>query len=207
MKPVQDTRRENLELLIKQFGTLETLATAAGTSSVYLSQIRNRTRDQKTGRPREMGAAMAKRLAEAAGKPVGWMDTPATPPDGESPVPGVAQLMSPHAVTVPHVLAWESVMQSRELPDEFAVKMPDGALGDRVPVGTALIFKKADTARPRQCVLVEDREGQRYVRRYAQGAGNSWYAQALDDAYISLHSETHGLRVLAVMTWREGGEI
>ena len=29
----------------------------------------------------------------------------------------------------------------------------------------------------------------------------------LHDAYISLHSETHGLRVLAVMTWREGGEI
>jgi hypothetical protein len=98
-------------------------------------------------------------------------------------------------------------MQSLELPSEFAVKMPDGALGDKVPAGTKMVFKRADEARPRQCVLVEDKEGGRYVRRYAQGAGGTWHAQALDDAYISLHSETHGLRILAVMTLIERSEI
>lgn len=98
-------------------------------------------------------------------------------------------------------------MRSKEVPAEFAVRMPDGALGERLPEGTALIFKRADKAKPRQCVLVEDKRGQRHIRRYVQGAGGTWHAQALDDAYVSLQSDTHGLRVLAVMTWREGGEI
>lgn len=75
MKPIADIRRANLELLVTQFGTLDALAARAETSSVYLSQIRNRALDAKTGRPREMGTAMATRLTAAAGKAPGWMDT------------------------------------------------------------------------------------------------------------------------------------
>jgi hypothetical protein len=122
-------------------------------------------------------------------------------------IPGQAQLLSPEAVTIPDIVTWELLMQSGALPSEFAVMMPDGALGDKVPAGTKMVFKRADVARPRQCVLVEDKEGGRYVRRYAQGAGGTWHAQALDDAYVSLHSETHGLRILAVMTLIERSEI
>ena len=76
MKPIGEIRLKNLETLIREFGTMEALAVAAGTTSVYLSQVRRRAIDRKTGKPREIGSKMARRL-EAAGdnpKPKGWMD-------------------------------------------------------------------------------------------------------------------------------------
>ncbi len=74
MKPVAETRLDNLELLVKELGTLEKVAEAGGTSSVYLSQLRNRTPDAKTGKLREMGNAMARRLEAGCQKASGWMD-------------------------------------------------------------------------------------------------------------------------------------
>ncbi len=74
MSPIGEIRRKNLETLIREFLTMEALAEKASTTSVYLSQIRNRAIDSKTGRPREMGTSMARRLEEAASKPRGWMD-------------------------------------------------------------------------------------------------------------------------------------
>lgn len=75
MKAVGDIRLGNLELLVEQAGTLAAIAEAAGTSSVYLSQIRNRSLDSKTLKPREMGASMARRIEAALQLPSGWMDS------------------------------------------------------------------------------------------------------------------------------------
>lgn len=74
MRPIGEIRLKNLETLIREAGTMEALAVKAGTTSIYLSQLRNRAVDAKTGRPREMGSSMARRLEIAAGKPKGWMD-------------------------------------------------------------------------------------------------------------------------------------
>jgi hypothetical protein len=74
VQAIGQTRLDNLETLIKQFGTAEALAEAAETSPVYVSMLRNRTLDAKTGRPREMGTAMARRMEKAGGRPSGWMD-------------------------------------------------------------------------------------------------------------------------------------
>lgn len=74
MKTVGQLRRENLELLLREFKTLDALAIKAGTSSVYLSQVRNQTKDASTGKPREMGPSIARRLEAASGMPIGWMD-------------------------------------------------------------------------------------------------------------------------------------
>lgn len=71
---IGNIRLDNLETLIREFGTAEALAAAADTSAVYISMLRNSVPDKKTGRPREMGSAMARRLEAAAGKPDGWMD-------------------------------------------------------------------------------------------------------------------------------------
>lgn len=76
MKTVGQIRVDNVALLVKENGTLEAVAELAGTSSVYLSQIRNASLDQSTGRPRQMGTPMARRLEAACNKPLGWMDTP-----------------------------------------------------------------------------------------------------------------------------------
>lgn len=74
MKTAGEIRRENLELLVRELGTLDSLAAKAGSTPIYLSQVRNRARDRKTGRTRELGNAMARRLEAATGKPAGWMD-------------------------------------------------------------------------------------------------------------------------------------
>ncbi len=78
MKLIHDIRRENLERLVSELKTLEALAAAAATTGVYLGQIRRETPDTN-GRPRQMGAAMARRLEKACGKPVGWMDIEHSP--------------------------------------------------------------------------------------------------------------------------------
>ena len=79
-------RRENLELLILEYGTMDALASAADTSSVYLSQVRRQAVDSKTGRPRQLGAQMARRLeaAKPHTKPEGWMDVARSPQDIEA---------------------------------------------------------------------------------------------------------------------------
>lgn len=74
MKTVDEIRLENLMLLIFEKGTQEAVAEAGGTSSVYLSQIKNRTPDKKTGKPRQMGDDMARKLEEGCVKERGWMD-------------------------------------------------------------------------------------------------------------------------------------
>jgi SOS-response transcriptional repressor LexA len=74
MQTNDEIRRENLEVAIKRLGTAAKLAEAAGTSPAYLSQIRNRTPDSKSGTPKMMGDAMARRIEAALGEPDGWMD-------------------------------------------------------------------------------------------------------------------------------------
>jgi len=74
MQTNDEIRRENLEVAIKRFGSAAKLAEAANTSPAYLSQIRNRTPDSKTGTPKMMGDAMARRIEAALGEPDGWMD-------------------------------------------------------------------------------------------------------------------------------------
>ncbi|OAK66058.1 hypothetical protein A3K87_09845 [Variovorax paradoxus] len=76
MKTNSEVRLENLELLVKELGTLEEVARRADSTSVYLSQIRNGTIDRKTGKPRQMGNAIARRIEVGCGKDSGWMDAP-----------------------------------------------------------------------------------------------------------------------------------
>ena len=74
MKTIAEIRLENLDLLIGEFGSQEKVAELGDTSSVYLSQIRNQTPDAKTGKPRQMGDPMARKLEEGCKKERGWMD-------------------------------------------------------------------------------------------------------------------------------------
>ena len=74
VKTIADIRHDNLLELIEEFGSAEALAEAADTSPVYLSQLRNKAPDSKTGKPRQIGDPLARKLEAAACKPVGWMD-------------------------------------------------------------------------------------------------------------------------------------
>lgn len=74
MKTVAEIRRSNLESLVAEIGSLESVADAASSSAIYLSQVKHQTIDRKTGKPRQMGGAIARRLEVGCNKPKGWMD-------------------------------------------------------------------------------------------------------------------------------------
>jgi hypothetical protein len=74
MKKSSEIRRDNLLLAIARMGNATTLAAKAGVSSVYLSQIKNRVPESKTGKPKTMGDDVARKIEAALDEPEGWMD-------------------------------------------------------------------------------------------------------------------------------------
>ncbi|WP_257757872.1 S24 family peptidase [Burkholderia glumae] len=75
MKTNDEIRRENLVLAIARFGTAKALAEAADVSTAYLSQVKNGQPDSKTGKPKNMGDEVARKIEVALGEAAGWMDT------------------------------------------------------------------------------------------------------------------------------------
>ncbi|ANN76788.1 hypothetical protein BAU07_06380 [Bordetella flabilis] len=64
-------------MLVQETGSIAALNRATGKQdrdSTY-SQILNGSISSATGRPKEMGATMARKIEEHLGKPLGWMDT------------------------------------------------------------------------------------------------------------------------------------
>jgi hypothetical protein len=76
---IQEIRRANLRLLIKEEGTEEEEGTAVAlalkcdTTQSYLSQILIRY-PTSSGKAREMGTELARKLERGCNKPEGWMD-------------------------------------------------------------------------------------------------------------------------------------
>ena len=87
MKSAAELRLENLETLVQEAGSAAALARASGVSPEYLSQIRNRAIDKKTGKARNLGNQAARRLEDGMGKPLGWMDTSHAAEDRQSASP------------------------------------------------------------------------------------------------------------------------
>ena len=84
MKTIAEIRLDNLEALLIEMGTQEKLAEVGETSSVYLSQIRNRAANVKSGKLRTMGDDMARKLEAGCKKEVGWMDNIHTKGEADS---------------------------------------------------------------------------------------------------------------------------
>lgn len=74
MKQITDIRLANLKTLINEAGTQEKLASMAGVSPIYLNQIIKQRVDSATGKTRNIGNSMARKLEEAMKKPMGWLD-------------------------------------------------------------------------------------------------------------------------------------
>jgi len=77
---IEEIRRTNLRLLILEYGTGVVLAAKCGTSASYLSQIMIRFKTI-SGKSREVGTELARKLENGCEKPKGWMDVAHT--DGE----------------------------------------------------------------------------------------------------------------------------
>ena len=74
MKTIDEIRLENLLTAISRAGTATALAEKSGLSAAYISQIKNRQPDSKTGKPKNMGDEAARKVEVGIGEKRGWMD-------------------------------------------------------------------------------------------------------------------------------------
>lgn len=70
---IDEIRLLKLKELVREKGTLASIADACGTSAAYLSQIINGV-ESSTGTPRSVGDKLARKIEVGLKKPHGWMD-------------------------------------------------------------------------------------------------------------------------------------
>jgi hypothetical protein len=205
MIPIGKIRASNLERLIQEFGTLESVAVAAETTAVYLSQLRRGAIDRKTGRPREMGTAIARRLEVGCNKPPGWMDAPEAPSwAAHEPPPSPYDLQS-HPLRLQPVsnsprINWGDEQMVDTLPATFSVAMPDDSMAPRVRRGDVIRFNRDLAPRPGDGVLLRDNQGGWFFRIYRESRPGAWEAHPLNEAYQPIDGPTNQLQILAVLT-------
>jgi hypothetical protein len=149
---------------------------------------------------REMPASMHQRVAEALDWSVDQLLGRVHPTED---IAKVAHELSLSPFDHAEPITWEAVLnwRSAALPSRFILEMPDDSLASTVPRGTRLLFETGAAPRPRWGVLVADRDGLPYVRRYVQGRGSEFTAEA-DRGYLTLESVRDDLMVLAVLVHR-----
>jgi len=76
MRTNDEIRRLNMLVAIGRLGSAAKLADLVETSPAYISQIKNRVADSKSGTPKAMGDELARRIEVALHLPKGWMDAP-----------------------------------------------------------------------------------------------------------------------------------
>lgn len=178
------------------------MAKAAGVSSAAVAQWKGHS---KTLRGKSLAG-----LCELTGWSEKWWASgigPREKPDQINNDLGTAHLLSPSAFTIPSQIKWGELMQSETLPARFSVAMPDDSLAGKIERGTVLIFDTGAEPTPGHGVLLKDKDGTHYVRRYVQIRGGQWQAQATSDAYATLDSERDGLVIVAAMCGRLDGAI
>ena len=73
MRSIESIRRTNLGNLIKEYKTISALAAKIGTAPSYISQIMTFA-PSSTGRARNLGSELARKIEVACMKPIGWVD-------------------------------------------------------------------------------------------------------------------------------------
>lgn len=85
MKDINTIRRENLHTLLQEAGTQERLGELCDVSHIYLNQIIKMRLDPTTGKIRNVGNKLARKLEQGMSRPEGWMDTEHTRADQRAP--------------------------------------------------------------------------------------------------------------------------
>lgn len=76
VQTIEDIRRANLVTLVARSGSQRNLAERLDIAASQISNWINQAPDSKTGKPRTMNSASARRIEEALGLDEGWMDKP-----------------------------------------------------------------------------------------------------------------------------------
>lgn len=196
--------------------TQKQLAARASMSQSNVSELE--TIAHESGRTMQLALACgvnAHWLATGEGEMLGPLQAleskPAWPPvqhagagGGDHSGASLAQQMSQVQQMIdPQEVQWELILQC-PLPDRFTLAIRDDAMTVTDPPsmrpGDRAVFRSASSATPGQVVLIADRRGNVYIRRYTERHPGRWLAVARNESYADLDSGTDGLRILAVQT-------
>lgn len=134
MKPNDEIRRDNLIIAVNRVGSASALAELAGVSSVYLSQLKTRSPETKTGTPKSMGDNIARKIERALNEPLGWMDVDRSQPV-EQAITKDERLILPLDVVKLFRLYCESTARGRERIIEAAESASKINIPDRRTTG------------------------------------------------------------------------
>jgi transcriptional regulator with XRE-family HTH domain len=204
--------KDRIDQLVSETGLTNTeLAKHAGCSRSAVAQWRGKG---ATTLAIKMQYALA--LQKALGYSAQWLfdgsgpkkvQPPPDAPDHPPTSGGGSLEDTVHPYSEPRPITWGELMEMRQLPEQFTLAMPDDALAPTTPRGTGLVFDTRAIPTPGAGVLVQTADGRRYVRRYGEGLGDDWEAQARNPAFVTLQSRRDGLQVLAVVVARHGSEV
>jgi hypothetical protein len=206
MTSIGDIRHHNLLRAIAQVGSAAELASRAGSSPQYISQVVNRTRDSGTGKARELGSPLARRIEQALQLPKGWMDVQ-HPAAGETHAPySVAQDLShpPGSYSLPRI-EWEQLMRNEAaLPAGlFVLTVGTEAIGPDWPPGLDVVWSTTRAPRPGRPILVADSYGRHHVRLCQESKQpGQWIAAALSPHFASFDTAADEIRIVAVYAGR-----
>lgn len=107
VKLIDQIRRDNLDRLQKELGSLKKLADLVGRSESQVSQWKLGAKHSTTGKPRGMRSETARHIEACLGRPIGWMDIDH---DAEPIV-----LFAPAGVHMPNALPDAARIENRDL--------------------------------------------------------------------------------------------
>jgi hypothetical protein len=188
---MQDRRRQRLRAWVEgQGGQAAVISRRHLTKShaSYLSQILSGYR---------FGERAAREWERRLGMEQGWLDDTLE----VLPTRIRGQTLTLESTTIAPLLRWEELMtEGHEI---FRCKMPDGALL-ATPQGTVLLCSKSEPPQFGKGVIVADASGEMHIRRYTQGVGGHWLAEADAPGFATFRSEDGATIVAAVVAKYDG---
>lgn len=176
-----------------------------GLSEQKLADLVGVTRGAIQQWEREGGTAPKRAIRPKVAEALGLSVYDLTAAESESPNLGVAQSLSLSNFSMPPLVKWEALMKGK-MPASFRCEMPDDALRESTPKGTVLLCSTSKEPEFGKGVIVKDRAGQLHVRRYAQGTGGSWQAEASTPGFKTLTPE-QGATIVAAVVGRIDGSV
>lgn len=225
MKTLEVIHKENLRRLADELGGVAAAAAKVGCSASQYSQWMNGSTHSATGKPRGMRSSSARRIEQAAGKPVGWLDQsrtedvaptqpfdenvkPASPSLRRIPVISSIQAGALRDMENPYPpgagYAYEYTDQDLSewafaLDVEGLSMMPDFRPGDRIMVDPDISPNPGDYVVARNGS--EQATFKKYRPRGIDSFGNLIFELVpLNDDYPTLRSDTESLSVIGVVT-------
>lgn len=185
-------RRENLRLLVDEFGGVTSVALAVNTPKSHISAM--------LAGARGMGDELAAKIGRKCKDDPGWMDEQHSFERVDAEVVSHDLRHAKPIVRRLRAIDWSQLMDA-DLSAPFELPVIDDALAPDLYVGCVIRFDPVSErpAKEGWPCLVRDSSGRFYVRDYEVGPGASWRAVARRRGFAPLESERDGLVVVAVM--------